>query len=539
MKPFISHDGTDVSGIRAEVHVQLNEGVVKKIEDNAKGTSDIYFTVGALKFPVHGWIGLEDPVYALVKAAFLSQETVTFRIESQRKRNVDRSIPIAELRLTTEVARENTTPILAGLNGVMSTEALTNPAEDPKQNPSGRLPATAEDMAPQANAAAPTSSASKADLLGVLAEVAADETVAETIVAAIAAQAIIAGVSITEVHATLAGKDRRDSTQPEPRNSFTVESPGWKEFNSDGRLNLGSLKIQAGVHVEGFVRSQVTGKIDEALLSDPAVNDAVEYFTGLVLAIADRVQVSVYGEGFRSDRGASSHSKIRSIVHDTINKFYKLPLSEELTLPADLAEVDAWVGKVGKLSVERFRIATRASTTLSKFKEISAPASLLSAQTVKHIEEVVSEETIVEEAEESTEAAQEVILETPVVEEAVSIPDVVVEPELAPEVEPVDADAAVFMPVSPVDPKLVIAGEVPAALRATPETVKSLQEFVKDSDIMKEDLPKLSKLLAYTFGSEFKKATALPDEDLLDFLDFYVAEGSENFVKALNQVESK
>jgi hypothetical protein len=543
MKPFTSHDGTDENNVRAEVYVQINEGIVDQIKDGDKGTSDVYFKVENLKFPVHGWVGQDDAVYELAKVSLLSKEPISFRIESQRKKKVDRTIPIAELRASTEMARENTTPILAGINGVLSKEAITNPNEDPKPNPSGRLAATDDDMKSSNPAGGTSVSASAESILETLADVAANETVADDIVAGIAAQALIAGASITEVQKVLAGNDRRDPSQPELKSSFTVESPAWKDFNSDGRLNYGSFVIQSGVHVESFVRSQVTKRLDPSLLNDPTVNDAVEYFSALVLAIADRVQVSVYGEGFRADRAAASHTKARSIVNDTINKYYDLPLSEELTLPDDLNEIDAWIKNVGKLSVERFRLAARRATDKTVFGGITPPISLLSEKANDKAEEAEVQAERDEIITESENIAEEVVLETPEVAEE-TVAEAVVADEVAAEealddvaetegaTESADEDGVVLMPPA------FIEGKVTEDKLAKEQTVKELQAFVQESEVKKEDLIKLTKLISYTFGPAYKKATLLDDDSLADFIDFYVASGSENFIKALDKVSS-
>jgi len=533
MKPFISHDGTDSNGVRAEVHVSVNRGIIDRINDGDKGTSDVYFKVEGLKFPVHGWVGTEDAVYAVAKAALESKELVDFRIESQRKKKVDRTLPIAELRASTEAARENTVPILAGINGLLSQEALTNPKEDPSPNPSGRLPATDEDIAGNSKKSAGTVAVNSDEVLATLTKIANDNSIPESIVSSVAAQALLAGVSVEDVQTALAGTIKSDTSKPEVQRSFTVESQPWKDYNSDGHLNLGSLKIQAGIGAESFIRGQVATIVNPQLLTDPSVNDAVEYFAGLSLSIADRVQTLAYGAGFKADRGASSHARVRGIVYDTIERYYNLPLTEDLILPDDVKELDAWVGKVGKLSIERFRIAIRQSTEVTPLAGSNPPASLLSDSAVaKQSKEVDEVEVNLDEAAPTT-APIDLVVEEPVVAEQV----VTSEEEVEVSEEDTDEEYVEIFPPTFIDENLLGSdGKILSASAPSNETVENLKDFVKDAEILKEDLPKVSKLLAYTFGPKFNKATNIPDDDLVDFIDFYVASGSDNFLKVLNKV---
>lgn len=93
---FISYDTPDGLGIRAQVVVTKGELPVKRITLNDAETMakiDFDADAGGLKFPIHANIPVDSPAFALLKAAKESKEPISFRIETQRKKNVDRRLP--------------------------------------------------------------------------------------------------------------------------------------------------------------------------------------------------------------------------------------------------------------------------------------------------------------------------------------------------------------------------------------------------------------------------------------------------------------
>jgi hypothetical protein len=543
MKTFISHDGVDANGVRAEVYVQDGEGVIKEIKESANGTADIHFTVDNLKFPVHGWIGQDNPVYQVVKKAKETGEKVSFRIESQRKSKVDRTIPMEELRKDMNSAREKTISILAAINDIMSDEAVTNPDEDPNQT-YGRIKATGGEPKRSASGVAGVIIAGTA--LEVLKTASADQTVTNDIIANLAASALLAGAEVSEVQAAISGPDRRDDSQPDLRKNFSVEAPSWKAFNSDGRQNLGASNIQAGVGVEQFIRLQTARIAGHDEVASAEFNDVVSYFARLTLAIADKVQAAGYGKGFRADRSVASHARVRGIVYDTISEYYPLPVDENLKVSKEA--VDAWVTNVGRLSFNRFKLAIDITNDNSVIEEIEIPASVLGGSVVTSKPVVKTEPVVVAEpVVEAPKAAVEVI--TTVAEDLVEI---VSEPavetvkedpkkakaevETESEVAPVAVDYEV-LPQTLLDESLLVDGKLPADIAATEDTIEEFKTFVTESGLEgKEDLAKVSRFLAWTFGDKFAKASNIPDDELMNFIDFYVASGTENFVKAVNGV---
>lgn len=93
---FLSFDTADGLGIRAQVVVTKGELPVKRItlsDDEKMAKIDFDAEAGGLKFPIHANIPADGPAFEVLKAAKASGEQVAFRIETQRKKNVDRRLP--------------------------------------------------------------------------------------------------------------------------------------------------------------------------------------------------------------------------------------------------------------------------------------------------------------------------------------------------------------------------------------------------------------------------------------------------------------
>lgn len=513
MKTFVSHDGIDSNGVRAEVYVQDGRGTVKEIKENKNGTADVHFQVENLKYPVHGWIGQDNPVYDVVKKSLESKEDVQFRIEVQRKPSVERNIPIGELRTDMNKARENTISILAAINGIFSDEAVTNPSEDPAST-YGRIKANGSEKKMPAVGAS--------NVLNVLQEVAASQSVTSDIISAIAAQAILNGAEVKDVLTAISGPDRKDDSQPELKKSFSVEAPSWKSYNSDGRQNLGSSSIQAGVGAEQFVRGNIVKNLSLKNYDDADLNKLVDFFGKAVLAISDKIQAAAYGKGFRADRSVASHARVRGIVYDTINEYYPIPVNKDLKLSED--DLKTWVTLVGKLSFNRFKLSIEISNHNTSIDEIVLPDTLVAGL------EGVEEANVI----------PEITLAKP--EEDVTVKDAAIEEVTnptsnkdVPATEPISSVKVDYevLPPSLIDESILVNGKLPDDVAPTEDTIELFKEFVSDSGLEKKDIAKVSKFLAWTYGPKFTKAQMIPDDVLTEFVDFYVSLGSENFVKAV------
>ena len=309
---FISHDGPDAQGVRAEVYVQKGTGTIISIKPGATNVTAQVAVKNEnpkVKYPIMGWVPVSDPIYPLIQEAFESQTPIEYRFESQRKPSEPRDTPIGPLRETTELAREHTTPIFAGINGKLSSEAVTNPTEDPA--PGGRIRAV-DTPAPAAAPAAPPA-------------------------------------------------QQQYQPQQSQGNGYVAEEPPFKEFNSDGSINYGSYAMQAAVGAESLVRR---------LLSDRDTSpETVAHYAIVLLAIADKVQSYVTNK--KPSRMSGSHTRVRGIVYDTVENFFPIPDAHE----QDLDWV-AKVGTLSRERFAVIERVASANFDFASLKGNSKPASV-------------------------------------------------------------------------------------------------------------------------------------------------------------------
>lgn len=551
---FVTYDGTDENGNRAEVFVQSNKGTIKEIKANeAKQVADVHFAVDKLKFPIHGWVRMDDPIYEQVKEIQASNKEVTFRIETQRKPNVDRSIPMSELRETASKAMETVKVLLVGVDDKYSDEMVTFIKEDPSFT-GGRYVAGESDMtsgSTDKNSSVPTIDAESG--IGTLRKLAATPSVRSSILEGIASQLLLQGADIDEINNALAGPDKRDNEKPEPRSNFAMEAPAWKEYNSDGRLNLGSSIVTAGVGIETLINDRVQSRIEEEKVEVLTNRDElVDYYLNITFAICDRIQIACYGEGFRPDRGAGSHVRIRGIVYELIKKEHPIPFNINFEGKAkayiDDSEYNQWVKTVGTEGIKRFARAIEASTRSAGFK-YPRPASLNAnggqPTTVTVTTGSVPTQSNVEPVQEATtapvsapdpEPVPEPIQEAQVVTEA---PTVAETPELDPantEKEPVvvstEVDTSLFYQ-NLITPDLVEGEEL-----ATSETLDRFKTTLSELGLNiadKAEQARIAKLLAYSFGSGYSNARKIPDFMLEEFIDHYESAGAETLDQAIRE----
>lgn len=555
---FVSLDGEDEKGIRAEVEVQVNKGTIHSIDEKLdKGTADVKFSVGNLKFPIHGWIRTDDEVYQEVIRAKETGEEVTFRIEAQRKDNVDRSIPIKELRTDLSAARDNTKVLLVAVNDKYTSEAVTNPNEDVTLS-RGRYPAGNSTASKPSTGSSTNVSIDKEAILSRLKEAATDTRIRQPLLDNLASQAYLAGVPMEEIVDALYSADKRDNTQPSdtPRPGVASEAPSWKEYNSDGRLNLGSYLVAGALGVESLAYKQVH-RIEG--LNAPNKDETVTYFTNLIFAICDRIQVAGYGSEARVDRAANSHIRARGVVYDVIEKMYPLPISLSATgsivVEGGNETVNSWITSVGKESKERFMRAIKSSTEFYRFSELTLPGSLTGGEVTATPDHSPSTPS-------STEKEAPVSVKEKVIEEKVEEQKQIIATD-APKEDRVNAakdllnktvnnsKKAVKKPLIPADEEDVAVassdypqGVLPPVLldtndsreKASDETISELQTLLAESgfDIQdKADMARISKLLAFTFGEGFSNARKVPNEELQNFIDHYVASGTEGLQSAI------
>lgn len=492
-RPFISYDGTDPQGRRAEVVVEVHTGTIKGVEEMDK-VAKITFNGDGLSNPVQGYIQLDDPVLDIIKEAKKTKETVEYRIEIVRKPGIDRSIPMTELRKDMEVARNNVKKIIAGINGTLTKEAVTDPAEDSGGN--GVYKATETKNAPVGSPVAPQSSVSPEQALAAL-DAAIKAGVPHEAISAMVASSILAGVEPQKVlEVAYPQGNNAPNTVHQTRSR---EEPVFRRYNTDGTLNLGSSQVIAGVSSENFAR-----RILAPINTSENFAETVEKIASIVLAIADRIQVEAYGNTGNADRMAGSHTRIRGVIYDVIENTFLPPVLEGNASDEDLFK---WVGQVGKATRERFQSAIKISESQFDFASLRP-----STNAEKKVEQ----------------SAQ--VTETPASTPVASEPAPAVANEQSQETVDEDID-------EDMDFELFEITAVPQPNPQVPSTalVNKLKKMITEFGVANEDLPKVGSLLEYSFGVHLAKE--VPADNLKEFIAFYSEHGKENFHSAIRNVD--
>lgn len=153
--PFIARDGRDPSGVRAEVKVFTGKAIVSDITrpKNKKSTMRSYgFSIETSDYPTKGWLDTEkdEEIANILEKAYEDDTHVYFRIEAQRKNNVDRSLSFADITKDKDDSFKNTfryvVAVRVGDEGdwVVGSHMVTSFTEDPSIG--GTYRATAEDV---------------------------------------------------------------------------------------------------------------------------------------------------------------------------------------------------------------------------------------------------------------------------------------------------------------------------------------------------------------------------------------------------------
>jgi hypothetical protein len=522
MSVFVSHDGDGT-----EVYVATAKVKVIGFDEKANAVN-VKFRSEHLKHDLNGWVNNEDPVVEIARAAHASGEEVEVRLESQRKKGIDRATPIAELRANN--ANENIIKKLAAINGTFSTEALTNPADDPEDSRTATS-ALGQPSRKESGAAAPVAgpSASKEVALGVLRSVVTSREVSASVVDAVKAQALLAGATPEEVTtaSTIEGEEAS-----ELRSNFSYEAPTYKAFNSDGRVNLGSYHVAAGINTYNVVLD----KLHKQLGEHPS-EAVVQFYTQLTLAIADRIQVSAYGTGFKVDRSTGSHTRARSCIFQVIENGVSFPVVSGEVASRD--EVNEFVQIVGKTARNHFLVGAEIS---QRFTDVNTLLASLDAVDTSDSQVAPEQNTNVQAVEpqqdEALQGEYDYPSEEPSYDEAPAQEEDDDRPSSAPQTQTaskgapgVESDGVVWFPQT-----LLPSGAINSKNGPTEELLDDFKKFVIEEVgvTTKEEREQVKKLLAYTFGPAYNASSNIPEDNLGDFFDFHVASGADNFRANLN-----
>lgn len=271
--PFISHDGPDAEGHRAEVKVVTGLGMISnKKKSDAGKAYNVIFDVDNTQYSSSGWIPSDSGLMDTINEHEENDEPLYFRIETVRKRGVDRHTPITDLTKK-GVANENVFKSLVGIKvneedeWSLTTQAKTRPDEDPKSYDGGN----ANDY-------------SKEELDKLK-------------------------------------KPTSNNSYSSNNNSF--EAPPFKTHNNDGSVNLGSFAVGTPMSMFSYVTDYFRAK-DEEITAKEA-----KTLAQILLQISNNAQVKMYdGEIDSPDLTAGSHTRARAVMYEVIR--FSHPLTKDL-----------------------------------------------------------------------------------------------------------------------------------------------------------------------------------------------------------------
>lgn len=356
MAKFLSYDGVDKNGIRAEVMVQTGTGKIKELVPRGRAAKDgTYRNVEVVFTPDNP--KLIRKVYALldttskelweyVQEAHKNEKDISYRIESQRKRTVERTIKFDDLTHSEDVVR-----ILAGIDNIFSHEAKTNPAEDETNDAPSALQQDIQNHSLPNNGPSAGVAVSASRILNELAN-ARKLNLSNTIIDMLVASAVSAGASLEE--ALSAGIGDESVTDMSARNivgrAFAIEEKPWTAYNSDGRINPGSYMVAHAAAAERFSLDHLVSVYSEGKKSPVDVTEEMisqaAALALVLLELSDKVQSNIVG---RVDRQKNSYNRAMALVLDAVEKRYLAPIG------GNSEAQETWRNSVVSESVERFR----------------------------------------------------------------------------------------------------------------------------------------------------------------------------------------
>ncbi len=309
-RPFITHDGPDETGHRAEVKVVTGYGKIFATEASGAGKSiKVSFIVENTRFKPAGWAPVDSNIMEIVNAAHAAGEPIHFRIETRRQNTVDRKIPINDISSTADLAKDNVHKSLSAVKRTddaewtISSFAVTNMAEDPKNGP-----------ATSAN-----------------------------------------NYTLEELQ-KLKGDSTEEST-PRRTTRRGLEGTPFETYNPDGELNPGSAAVAVPLNLYTFLVEY----IKENKLNIPEKTRFL--VVRAMLKACNEAQMGIYdGKMLKPDLGAGSHTRARALIFETIRVFH--PLTEENM--TDVQKLEKWTSDTVLKSLAMWKWSMTEVTALLK-----------------------------------------------------------------------------------------------------------------------------------------------------------------------------
>lgn len=274
-KPFISYDGVDENGVRAEVKVVTGYGHVDSIEPSKAGKSfKVAFRVGNSEYLPAGWAPDGSNVLNELRKAEESGEPIHFRIETRRQKHVDRSLPMDQVapKGDMKAAKENIHKSIAAVmnegddDWTISPHAVTRLDEDPRRDGNGIYSAYATPKEQLAAAKGGSNGGSAPQYSG-------------------------------------------------------IEPPPYVTQLSDGRVNPGSIAASVALNLLNFV--QEWDREHDELTKVGERRHVV--MARAMMAAANELQLKIWdGELEAPDLGAGSHTRARALVFEVTREHFPL-----------------------------------------------------------------------------------------------------------------------------------------------------------------------------------------------------------------------
>lgn len=297
-RPFISKDGIDSNGVRAEVKVVMGYGNIFEVEASDRGkASNVTFKVDNTKYKSNGWAPTDGNVIKKVVEAQELGVPIYFRIETHRKKDADRTIPIGKLSDLGN-AKDNIFKSLAAVKiegeseWTISQHALTRFDEDPAGD--GNVSAINQTPEQLGLGRAPAQAASKA---------------------------------------------------PTHRG---IEAPPYATYNNDGSLNVGSMAVAVPLNLYSFVVEYERSHEELGTLTDKQRI----ILSRVLLGAANELQLSIYDDKLdKPDLSAGSHTRARALLFEAIRTFY--PLTSDIV--SNKENLKAWRNDLVEKSLGMWR----------------------------------------------------------------------------------------------------------------------------------------------------------------------------------------
>lgn len=490
---FESHDGVDNDGVRAEVYVQKGTAKIVRIAPHENGkVAQIEIKTEGLKFAQKAWMNTDSEVFEIATKAFDKGEMVDYRIESQRRPGLDRTTPIAEFRVNADTAQEKTKSILAGLNGVLSKEAVTDPAEDPSAG--GRISAIDQN---RANAANQPQNGGQAQ------------------------------GNPNQGNSGQGGQNQGQRGNQGGNRPYSPEGKGWETVNQDGTRNIGSFRVLSASSVELFVRRNLQGAGWD--VDDSQFKFEVYGYSNALMSIVDKLQSFFTRKPI--DRMHGSHTRLRGTVFDTVEHFHPFSLIKE-----EAETKEEWYKKVGATAMERFKLVLELDAPTQPFNLNAFLGIQPKEEPIQDVprDEAPQDDAPIDPAHD--EVAKSVRPERNVHPEA----DMGVysenETTPSPEEENGNLDALAAMSKNSFSLFPPMINETPYVGEVDKSIVAELSELIEISGIEKTDL---TPLIRYTFGQSFLKD--IEPDALGDFSIFYGSAEEDtpgNLKKVIDHIKS-